>query len=376
MENDYLHPAAARLGFGLMRLPQQKDGGIDIGETSAMVDAFLDAGFDYFDTAYVYEGSEEAARRALTSRHPRERYYIASKLPGTRPGILIKPEDNRRTFFESLERLGIEYFDSYLLHNNAQSRIQLYDELNSWEFCEQMKREGYIRRLGFSFHDTPEVLDQQLTKHPDMDFVQLQINFIDWESTFLQAHGLYEVARRHNKPIVVMEPIKGGMLANLSDAFRAKLHGISPEDSPAALALRFCASLEGVPVVLSGMSSLEQMRQNIAAMKDVKPLSIDQRFALLELAAELHRKTGLGCTNCHYCMEGCPQQIPIPEYIRTYNDCQAYSDLSPIQRHYNFVAGTNPPAGACLGCGQCESVCPQRLPIIGALKTVAEKMGK
>lgn len=375
MEKDYLHPAAPRLGFGLMRLPK-KDKEIDIEQTSAMVDTFLEAGFNYFDTAYVYEGSEEAARKALTSRHPRESYFIASKLPGTRPGLLNTKEDNKRTFFESLERLGIEYFDSYLLHNNAGERIELYDRLDSWEFCLRMKQEGYIHRLGFSCHDTPEKLDEQLTRHPEMDFVQLQINFIDWENHFLRAHEMYEVARKHNTPIVIMEPIKGGMLANLNENFRGRLKEISPDDTAAALALRFCASLEGVPLILSGMSTLEQVKENVRTMKNVKPLTMDERFALLEVADDLHRKTGLGCTACRYCTEGCPMQIPIPEYIRVYNDCQAYEDLSAVKRHYGITVLTKPKASECVACGQCESVCPQRLPIIKALRDVAVTMGE
>ncbi len=375
MEKNLLSPTAPRLGFGLMRLPKV-NGIIDIEETSAMVDAFLQAGFDYFDTAYVYDGSEEATRKALTARYPRSAYHIASKLPGTREGILLKEEDNERTFNESLERLGIDYFDCYLLHNASKERIALYERLHSWEFCERMKQQGRIRQLGFSFHDTPEKLRELLQAHPDMDFVQLQINFIDWNDPFLQARELYETARAFGKKVIVMEPIKGGMLASLRGEHAEALSKLNAGGTLASLALRFCASLAGVPIILSGMSTLEQMQENIETMRHVQPLSEQEREALLACTIELRKQTGIGCTACHYCVQGCPEQIPIPEYINTLNNLNAFGKTPGVVSHYDFVTTTASPAGACIACGQCESVCPQRLPIIQAMKDLAQALGK
>ena len=256
-----------KLGFGLMRLPRLENGSIDIEQTSRMTDAFLAAGGRYFDTAYVYEGSEEAARKALVERHPRDSYYLATKL-NAGEGFCQNAEEAKAELRTSLERTGAGYFDFYLLHALGQKNVDRYNSFGLWDFVKEIKEEGLVRHYGFSFHDSPEFLDQLLTEHPDVEFVQLQINYADWEDPVVQSRACYEVAKKHGKPVVVMEPVKGGTLADPPQALKDIFEKELPDASPASWAIRFVASLDNVMMVLSGMSSMEQMEDNLSYMKD------------------------------------------------------------------------------------------------------------
>ena len=365
----YLGESIPKLGFGLMRLPM-KDEKIDIEQVKEMVDLFMDAGFRYFDTAYGYNDgdSERAARAALVDRYPRERFFLATKLPAW---TAKSEEDAKQMFYTSLERTGAGYFDFYLLHNIGKGRLESFDNFGIWDFLAARKAEGLIRHLGFSAHCTPEMLDEVLNAHPDMEFVQLQINYADWDSEGVQARKCYETARKHGKPVVIMEPVKGGMLASLPDAAAAPLRKAAPERSLASWALRFAASLDGLVTVLSGMSNVEQMKENLALMQDVPPFSDAERAALAETQAYLAGVPQVPCTGCSYCTKGCPQSIPIPDIFTAYNQYKVYYNLTAAQRFYGFVTRGGQKASTCVECGQCESVCPQSIAIIEELKAAA-----
>ena len=368
MEN-YLGESIPKLGFGLMRLPMT-EGKIDVEQVKEMVDLFLSAGFRYFDTAFGYNNgeSEAAAKVALIDRYPRESFYFATKLPAW----TAKDEaEAKQMFYTSLERTGAGYFDFYLLHNIGKGRLEFFDNFGIWDFLAQRKAEGLIKHLGFSAHCTPEMLDEVLTAHPDMEFVQLQINYADWESDGVQARKCYEVARRHGKPVIIMEPVKGGMLASLPEGAAAPLLTARPDMSLASWALRFAASLEGLVTVLSGMSNVEQMKDNIALMRDLKPFCEAERAALAETQTYLASVPQVPCTGCSYCTKGCPQEIPIPDIFTAYNQYKVYDNLTAAQRFYGFVTRGGQKASTCVECGQCESVCPQSIGIIDELKNAA-----
>lgn len=363
-----------KLGFGLMRLPREdveKDI-IDVEQTSKMVDAFLDAGLKYFDSAYVYTGSEEAARKALTSRHPRDSYYITSKLNVNAAKSI---EDAKNQINISLEREGVDYIDFYLLHAINDDSIKKYEEWNLFEYVKELKEAGKIKHYGFSFHGSAKVLDQILTNHSDVEFVQLQINYADWNNPRVDSKGVYEVARKHNKPIVVMEPIKGGTLANPPKPIADLLKKTDPNASLASWAVRFVASLPGIMVVLSGMSDVEQMEDNLSYMTDFKPLSEEEKKVIEQAMDILQSIEQVPCTGCHYCTEGCPMKIQIPDVFKAMNLELIYNDLEGAKRRYNNA--TNDPHGkasACVKCGQCEVQCPQHIQIREWLEKVAQTL--
>ena len=287
-----------KLGFGLMRLPQ-KEGVIDVERVKTMVDMFLDAGFNYFDTAFAYAGSEDAIRQALVNRVPREKFFLATK---NAAWLNCKTKDDAVAQFEtSLRQTGAGYFDFYLLHNLGESRTHFFDDFDMWSWIQEKKREGLVRHAGFSFHSTPQELEEILIAHPEAEFVQLQINYADWEC--------YEVARKHGKPVIVMEPVKGGMLANPPKTVLDVLKGAEPDSSAASWALRFAAGLDGVLTVLSGMSSEEQMRDNISCMKGFSSLDEKERLALSRAQEEIKKVPLIPCTTCNYCAKVCPQNI-------------------------------------------------------------------
>ncbi len=364
-----------KLGFGLMRLPQT-DGEIDIEQTKKMVDMFLEAGFVYFDTAYGYGNgaSERAIRAALVDRYPRERFYLATKLPawaGARSA-----EEAKAMFYTSLERTGAGYFDFYLLHNLGESRTRYFDDYGIWDFLAEKKEEGLIRRLGFSFHDKAAVLDEILTAHQEVEFVQLQINYLDWESDTVESRKCWEVARRHGKPIVIMEPVKGGNLATPPEPVRELFESVRPGDSPSAWALRFAASQEGVMVVLSGMSSVAQMADNLKTFAGFSPIDA-RELATINRACELiNQIPTIQCTGCEYCMKGCPMNIAIPAIFRTFNMYKRFAALDWARGDYawNTAGHGLAKASACVECGQCEAVCPQHLPIRQELKNAAQAL--
>ena len=326
-----------KLGFGLMRLPMLGEE-VDIEQVKAMVDRFLASGFTYFDTAYGYIGgkSEAAVKVALVDRYPRDSFTLATKLPAWAGPKTA--EEAKQMFWTSLERTGAGYFDYYLLHNIGAPRLPYFDDYGIWDFLKERKAEGLIRHLGFSFHDSPELLDKVLTDHPDMDFVQLQINYCDWEDPGIQSRACWEMARKHGKCVVIMEPVKGGSLANFPEDVRQPFleAGLDPVEG----ALRFAASLDGVITVLSGMSTLEQMEQNISFMKDFRPLTPAERQVLDKALGILKARPSIPCTNCRYCVKGCPMSIPIPDIFQARNKDLVYGDRRGALPFYKMVTAS------------------------------------
>ena len=357
-----------KLGFGMLRLPFD-----DMEQIFDMVDKFMQQGFNYFDTAYVYERSEDTVRQALVERYPRESYMLADKLP-----LMIlankSEEDQANIFDESLSRCGVAYFDYYLLHNLNESNYQIAKQLNSFDFIRKKKEEGKIRRYGFSYHGTAEFLDRLLTELPDMEFVQLQINYLDWDDERVQSRKCYEVAVRHGKPVIVMEPVKGGNLANIPERARSLMHEVHPDWSAPSWAIRFAASLENVERVLSGMSTTEQVQDNTSCMTKIIPLN-QQELSVLERVAEiLIAEPVIACTGCRYCLLKCPKQMPIPELFALYNQDRRLRREGNEPRYdlYQKVTESTARATECVSCRLCESVCPQSLKICHRLKRIAE----
>jgi predicted aldo/keto reductase-like oxidoreductase len=366
----YLGKDIPKLGFGLMRLPMRGDA-IDIEQTKAMVDKFLAAGFTYFDTAYVYNDgkSEEAAKIALIDRYPREKFQFATKLPAWAGAK--SAEEAKRMFFTSLERTGAGYFDYYLLHNCSAERTKAFDDFGLWDFILEQCEKGLIKHTGFSFHDTADVLDDILTKHPEMEFVQLQINYVDWNSLSVQSAKCFETAKKHRKPVIIMEPVKGGLLANFQPSLADILHEVHPHASPSSWALRFAASLDNIITVLSGMSTPEQMEDNLSTMADFRPLN-DREYAAIEKVRDaLNAVDNIPCTRCGYCVKNCPQKIAVPEVFDALNQYLVFGTRESAKRFYDFATRNGSTAGKCVECGQCESVCPQRIGIIHELKRAA-----
>ena len=367
MQENYLGANIPKLGFGLMRLPQLADESIDIEQVKKMVDAFMEAGFTYFDTAYVYGNgaSELAAKAALIDRYPRESYQLATKLPVWNH---TTPEDVRKMFETSMERTQAGYFDFYLMHNVNRNNIADFDRLNVWEYVQDLKKQGLVKNAGFSFHDTAEMLDDLLTKHPYVDFVQLQLNYIDWESDGVQSRKCYEVARKHGKPIIVMEPVKGGALAGLSEEIQAMYKAVNPDLSIPSWAVRFVASLDGLVTVLSGMSSLEQMQDNLSYMKNFQPLNDTERATIAKAVEILNNTPTVPCTACRYCVDDCPQKINIPGIFKALNGYRVYQNAAKEVSRYQEAIKDGGAAKDCLECGLCESHCPQHLEIRELLK--------
>ncbi len=360
------------LGFGLMRLPR-KGLGIDVKQTSEMVDIFLESGFTYFDTAYVYPGSEDAIRKALVERHPRESYTLATKLMAA-----VAPTEAlaKKELQTSLKRTGAGYFDYYLLHCLMNNNWKRYEKFNLWDFVKEEKANGTIKHYGFSFHSGPDLLDQLLTDHPDVDFVQLQINYADWESKSVQSRLNYEVARKHGKQIVVMEPVKGGKLANPPEAVKKIFDEVNPGASYASWAIRFVASLDGILAVLSGMSNVPQMIDNTTFMKDFEPLNDREREAIIKAQKIFGEMPEIPCTACSYCTKGCPKNIPIPDIFRIMNGRWQSGNIEAAASEYKALIGDGNGASACIKCRQCENVCPQHIKITEELEKCAEDLVK
>ncbi len=362
-----------KLGFGLMRLPE-KDGEIDLEHVCRMVDAYLEAGLTYFDTAYVYHSgkSEVAAREAIVKRYPREAFTLATKLPGWE---LKKQEDVERIFNEQLERAGVSYYDFYLLHSIEDgANYEAYEKYDCYRWGMQKKQEGKIKHFGFSFHGSPDLLKKVLDEHPEMEFVQIQLNYADWENPVVRSGELYEILRARNIPMIIMEPVKGGMLASLKPEFEEKFKAIRPDASIASWALRFVASLPGVMTILSGMSTEEQMQDNLKTFRNFEPLSDTEKAAVEAVRKMIMETPVIGCTACRYCCDGCPQKISIPDVFRAVNTMKLYDEDFRPKAFYKGVTANSGKASDCIACGQCERVCPQHLPIISLLKEAAEKL--
>ena len=372
---------AKKLGFGLMRLPltDPNDGAsVDVELLKTMVDAFLEKGFTYFDTAWMYCGfqSECAIREALVKRHPRDSYTLADKLHA---GFLKTKEDRERIFPEQLRKTGVDYFDYYLLHDVGTDHYKTYQELDCFRWLEEKKAQGLARHIGFSYHDNAELLDRVLIEHPEVEFVQLQLNYLDWDSEGVQSRKCYETAVKHGKPVIVMEPVKGGTLARVPESVEKMFREARPEMSIPSWAIRFAASLEHVMVVLSGMSNMEQLLDNTDYMADFQPLSAQEQALVKKAVDAINSTIAIPCTGCSYCTEGCPQRIAIPKYFSLYNaDLQEIKEKSwrPQGEYYTRLTMNFGKASDCLECGQCEQVCPQHLPIIRHLKDVAARFEK
>ena len=365
-----------KLGFGLMRLPRldpNDESSIDMEQLKQMVDSFLAQGFTYFDTAWMYCGgkSEEAAKEALVSRHPRDSFTLTTKLPSY---MLKKEEDREWLFQEQLRRTGAGYFDYYWLHDvNAQS-IQNFDRLHCWDFIQEKKKQGLVKHIGFSYHDGPELLDRILTDHPEIEYVQLQLNYLDWESLGVQSRKCYEVATKHHRPVIVMEPVKGGTLANVPENLEQMFKSREPDMSVSSWAIRFAASLENVMVVLSGMSNMEQLLDNTGYLKDFRPLSEEEQGLMRVAANIINGNITIPCTGCSYCTVNCPMNIAIPKYFSLYNlDLQEVKGKgwTPQGEYYENLTLDYGKASDCIKCGQCEAMCPQHLHIRDLLEDVA-----
>lgn len=362
-----------KLGFGMMRLPlnnPEDTADVDISQVCRMVDTFLERGFTYFDTAYMYHKyeSEAAVKKALVDRYPRERFLLADKLPLSH---LKKEGDMARFFDEQLLKCGVEYFDYYLLHNMSRAYYGAAERFGAFAFAKEKKAEGKIKRLGFSFHADAELLEEILEKHPEVEFVQLQLNYIDWESPYIQSRRCYEVCRKHGKDVIVMEPVKGGTLANVPEQAKEIFEAHRPGMSPASWAVRFAASLDGVIMVLSGMSDEAQLLDNTAYMREFEPLTGEEMQAISQVSDIINGSIAVGCTGCRYCVEGCPKQIAIPEYFALYNQYKQFGDKSNAAGYYPNYTAKHGAAADCIGCKKCEQICPQHLPVAELLKDVS-----
>lgn len=364
--------ATSKLGFGCMRLPlcdPSDQQSIDIEQFKQMVDTFIEGGGTYFDTAFVYhEGaSEKALKEALVTRYPRESFTVATKCLAWALGSKEEAQSNLTT---SLERMGLDYIDFYLLHNVGGERTSKFDEYGMWDFVKQKKEEGLIRYWGFSMHDGPETLEELLSAHPDADFVQLQVNYLDWEDPVIQARACMDVAARYGVPVIVMEPARGGRLADLPDRVAEPLRAARPDQSLVSWAYRFCYELPNVLTVLSGMSTLEQVQQNVAEYQAHQPFTADEQQALATARDILASMASVPCTNCRYCVKDCPEGVSIPEILGLLNLELMTENTAFAKGLYQWQAPGR--ASSCVACGACEAMCPQSIDIIHQLEVAAD----
>lgn len=364
-----------KLGFGLMRLPEN-DGVIDFTQVCKMVDTYLASGMNYFDTAYVYHGgnSEKIVKEALIKRHARESFTLATKLPAW---ALQTLEDRDKVFNEQLERTGAEYFDYYLLHSIEDgNNYNTYEKLDCFNWGIQKKAEGKIKHFGFSYHGTPQLLEEILDKHPEVEFVQIQLNYADWDNKLVHSGKLYNILAERNIPMIIMEPVKGGTLASMTPDLEAMFKEARPDDSIASWALRFVGSLSGVTTILSGMSNMEQVEDNLKTFVNFEPLSDKEHEIIDNVVKKMLDTPLIPCTSCKYCCDGCPAKIQIPNVFNAVNTLRKFpDDMRPIF-YYNGLTAESGKASSCYKCGQCEKVCPQHLPIIELLEEAAEKLEK
>ena len=368
----YFEKVKKNFGFGCMRMPMV-DGKVDNAKFCEMVDVFMENGFNYFDTAHGYLNgqSEVALRECLTSRYPRESYILTNKLSGP---YFNKNEDIRPLFEKQLEVCGVDYFDFYLMHSQTEEGFAKFKECRAYETALELKAEGKIKHVGFSFHDTAEVLERILTEYPEMEVVQLQFNYVDYDDAVVQGKKCYEVCRKHNKPVIVMEPVKGGNLVNLPAQAQAIFDNLKGGSS-ASYAIRFAAGFEGIFMVLSGMGTLEMVKENMGYMKDFQPLNEQEMEAVWKVCDYFKAQNLIPCTACRYCVEGCPMQISIPDLFACRNAKTRFDNWN-TDFYYDVHTQNGGKAGACIECGKCEEICPQHLQIRELLKEVAEVFEK
>ncbi|MBE6473665.1 MAG: Fe-S oxidoreductase [Coriobacteriaceae bacterium] len=365
----------SKLGFGCMRFPGREDDAINIDDISKMVDAYLEAGGNYFDTAWAYPNSEVALGKALVARHPRDSFYIATKCVAW--NHCNGQEDLERQLQESLANLGVEYVDVYLMHNLGGRRTAAFDKYDAWEFMKSVKERGLAKHIGFSAHCTPEELETFIADYPEAELVQLQVNYLDWDSPSFRERECVEIANKHGKPIVVMEPVKGGLLADPPQAVKDVIDEAMPNDSYATAALRFTASVEGVFTTLSGMSTLEQVQDNVRAFANFEPLS-DAELAAIERAQEIMAESDIvPCTGCAYCEKVCPQGIGIAGSMTALNYYINFGDPYAANYQLGFVVRFNMGKAMmteCIQCGACEGACPQNIPILECFERIEEEI--
>ena len=356
-----------KLGFGFMRLPRV-DGEVDYPHVDKMVDAFLESGGTYFDAAYVYGGAEAALRETLVKRHPRKNFQIATKLP---VGMINKDRPPEYFLNESLERLGTDYIDFYLLHGINSGASKLAEDNGAWEYFAKLKKQGTVKHIGFSFHGQPDDIAEILEKHPEAEFIMPQLNYYDWERPRFDAKRIYEITREFNIPVVAMEPLLGGKLASEDSPVTNIFKAANPNVSIASWAMRYLAQKEGIFVVLSGMSNLDQIKDNIGTFTDIKPLSENEEAVINDAIKALRAVPCVDCTYCNYCKD-CPANINIPALIGLYNDTLIHKTMTNLSGSYGWMTGGRGVAKDCTSCGACEDICPQNLEIIDTLKKVSE----
>ncbi len=365
--------AKGRFGFGCMRLPML-DGEVDKVQFSQMVDEFLEAGFNYFDTAhgYIAGKSETALKECLTSRYPRESYILVNKLTGS---YFNTQEEVRTVFEQQLEATGVEYFDYYLMHAQSDEIFKKFKKCNAYETAFELKKEGKVKHVGISFHDKAEVLEKILKEYPEIEVVQIQFNYVDYNDNVVEGKKCYEICEKYNKPIIVMEPVKGGNLANLPDDAKAVIDALKG-GTPASYAMRYVGSFESVEMILSGVSTLEQLRENMNTMKDFKSLNEEEFEAINKVCDIFNSKNMISCTDCKYCVSECPKNILIPNLFGCFNTKKVFNNWNQNFYYENVYTVNNGKASDCIKCKKCEKVCPQHLKISELLVDVANEFEK
>lgn len=360
-------------GFGCMRLPMN-GGKIDYAEFNKMIDAFIENGFNYFDTAHGYHSgkSETSLRDCLVARYPRDKFILTNKLTN----FYFKSEADVRPFFESqLKICGVDYFDFYLMHAQSKEIFAYFKKCRAYEQALEFKAEGKIKHFGISFHDTAEVLDEILTEYPQIEVVQIQLNYVDYDDPAVQSRKCLEVCNKHGKPVIVMEPVKGGNLVNLPNGAKKYFEELGGA-STASYAIRFAAGQKGVFMVLSGMSDMAQMNDNISYMKNFKPLDEKEMRAVQNVCAVFNGMNMIPCTACRYCTDGCPENISIPDLFACLNTKKHYHDWNADYYYKEVHTKNGGKASDCIKCGKCESACPQHLPIRDLLQEVVKEFEK